>query len=111
MGDHEKAMQIGNLATDYSRLRGELNHVEEKLKRAQLAAQFFGHFFPSMVLRGGNIAVLDQTSRLASGATVNDFPGLLSHAQVLEAFEERQRLGTELGSVAERLRALAPHLV
>lgn len=37
MSEHEKFEQVGLLAEEYSKLKGELNHVDEKMARTQRA--------------------------------------------------------------------------
>jgi len=109
MTENEKAEQIGKLAEHYSHLRGELNHVIQKLNNTQTAYQALGNpmAFQSLRVENGKIFYTSQQY----GQPVPSIDGLLAHQQLKEIIEEKQRLTKELEVIGQQLKALAPHLL
>jgi hypothetical protein len=107
MSEHEKFEQVGRLAEEVSRLKGELNHVNEKLGRAYSAYQQMTQSIPNMwnVVNGSVIVPTPQ--RPQSNV---DADALLNKHQLIEILEHRQKLTSELTGALERLKGLAPHL-
>lgn len=111
MTEHEKAQQIGELAEQYSHVRGQLNHVTEKLAKAQIAAQLLGNQQVFQSLRVEKGALLFNNSNNYQPQPRPSLDGLVGHTELIKIVEEKQRLTAELQGLAERLRALAPHLL
>ena len=108
MSEHEKQIQIGKLAEEVSRLRGELNHINEKLQRANSAyvrMQQSGGFTTWKVVDGKLVIPINNQYKPAFEAE-----GLLNAHQLIEILEEKQKLDKELAETTERLKGLAPHL-
>lgn len=108
MSETEKLLQVGRLTEEYSRLKGELNHLEEKIKRAQFGAQFFSN-------NAGNLRADEDSLALVPGTRVTqgnliDLQGMLSYREALEAFGERKRLQAEVAEVGKRLNSIAPNV-
>jgi hypothetical protein len=111
MTEHENAEQIGRLAEEYSHTRGKLNHVSEKLNHFYISCQAIGNQQVFQILRVENGKLLFNSPPGYPPNQVKNLEGLLNHSQLIEVIEEKQRLANELESLAERLRALAPHLL
>jgi hypothetical protein len=110
MSEHEKLLQVGRLGEEYSKLKGEFNHVTEKASRCQQAYTFASQAFPNLSVVDGKLFADPQTTRhlQSNGA---DLHALLSSHELIGLFTERDRLNGELKETGDRLRALAPHLV
>jgi hypothetical protein len=110
MTEHEKALQIGHLAEEYSNLKGELNHLEEKVGRVGRAYAFMGTgaTFQNINVQLGALILLNAQSR---GQVAHDFADLLNQRELVELFTERNRVREEVQRVGERLKALTPHLL
>lgn len=108
MSENEKLEQIGRLAEEYSHLKGQLNHVVEKLNHAQACYQVLSNpgTFQGLRAQNGKLIIPQQY-----GVPPKDMGGLLNHSQLVEVLEEKERLSKEIQAVTERLRAVAPHLV
>jgi hypothetical protein len=106
MSEHEKFEQVGRLAEEYSHLKGQLNHVTEKVTRTQHAYTYIGQNFQSLQLVNDKLVMTNQGYGSPASPDV-----LLGHHELLEAFRERARLTEEVNEVAGRLKALAPHLL
>jgi hypothetical protein len=109
MSEHEKYEQVGRLAEEVGKLKGELNHVNEKLARASTAYNRLGQS------TGGwtGWSVNNKTLLIPApsyGGPMNDFSGLLNEHQLIEVLEHKQKLTVELNTATERLKGLAPHL-
>jgi hypothetical protein len=105
MSEQEKYEQVGRLAEEYSRVKGELNHVSEKIERAAAGYKFAGNNFANLRLQDGWLTAANQVPGQKS------LEDLLGYRELAEAFKRRDELTAEVGKVAIRLRALAPHLV
>jgi hypothetical protein len=108
MTEHEKYEQVGRLAEEYSQLKGELNHVQEKLNRAQGAYIFAGQQFVNLRIIEGRLGTNQGVQQQPQQKSLED---LLSHHELKEAFERRDHLAREVAEKTTRLRALAPHLL
>jgi hypothetical protein len=107
MSENEQFEQIGKLAAEYSEVKGRLNHIEEKLVRAQADYQAAGRpdTFPKITVQNGEpFAVVPPNQR-------RTLDGLLDSHQLVEVLETRGRLRLEVAGLAERLKAIAPHLI
>jgi hypothetical protein len=107
MTEHDKYEQVGRLVEEYSQLKGELNHVQEKLNRAQAAYSFAGPNFGTLRIQDGQLV----TQNAQYQHQQKNFEGLLGHHELKEVFERRDHLARELNEKAARLKALAPHLL
>jgi hypothetical protein len=107
MSEQEKYEQVGRLAEEYSHLRGQLNHVSEKLSRAHAAYQFAAASFQNLRLIDGKIAGPSNPQQRGTP----DLSDLCNFQQLTELFEERDKLNRELADKSTRLKALAPHLL
>lgn len=112
MSEHEKYEQVGRLAEEYSRLKGELNHVIEKINRATMACQVVVQSYNP---NNNNLRVQDRRlwgtppgQRMPGGTEIT---GLLNAEELAEALEHRDRLKREVEEKAQHLRQLAPHLL
>jgi len=107
MSEHEKREQIGELAEKYSHLKGELNHLQERLNRAQVQCGILGNRsnFEAMWINNGNLYTRSQQ---ASQVLVD---GLLNAHELKQCIEEKQRMAAELNDLKQRITALAPHLL
>ena len=111
MSDDEKLEQIGRLAKEVGHLKGEINHVNEKLSRA-----FFAYNRMSQSPMTNNWNVSDGQLNIPSqsgqyqpqGAELD---GLLNKHQLIEVLEHRQKLASELDEKSQRLKGLAPNLL
>lgn len=108
MKDHADFEQVGRLVEEYSKLKGELIHTEETLKRAQAGAQFLASYAASLMLNGDTFA-LSAGVRVNQGNLV-DLEGLLSYSELLRVFRERIRLRSEVAEAGKRLNAVAPNV-
>jgi ABC-type phosphate transport system auxiliary subunit len=108
MSEHEKELQIGKLAEEYSNLKGELNHVSEKMTRAQQAYQQLANLNAFNTLRVINGILV---ANLPPQNLQRNVEGLLGTDELKHFVAEKERLNTELRQLAERLKALAPHLL
>jgi hypothetical protein len=108
MGDNEKFEQVGRLAEEVSRLKGELNHVNEKLSRAFAAYQRMvqGQSPMNWNVQRGEIIVPAPYQQQPPA----DFAALLNKHELVEILEHKQKLAGELSAATERLKGLAPHL-
>jgi hypothetical protein len=106
MSEHEKLLQVGRLGEEYSQLKGELNHVMEKINRAQSAYSFAGSNFNNLRVDGDRLL-----ANTYGAVQVYDFTGLANESELVHLFRERDRLVGVLKETGDRLRALAPHLV
>jgi hypothetical protein len=110
MSEHEKFEQVGRLAEEYSKLKGELNHVDQKAANCHRAYQFAASAFPYITVQNDQLFVNPQATRNFQ-PQVADLPALLGAHQLLELLKERDRLRAELQETGDRLKALAPHLI
>jgi len=108
MSETEKYEQVGRLAEEYSKLRGELNHVNEKLTRTQQDYQQLSNPNTFNNLRIANGALILQ---LAANQLSRNVDGLLGADELKHFIAERDRLNKKLAEVRERLMGLAPHLL
>lgn len=108
MSDQEKYEQVGKLAEEVSRFRGELNHTNEKLLRAYGAYQRMGQSQGpnTWTVQNGKIEVTAPYTQPQPA----DLLGLLSAHELTEILEHRQKLTGEMNAVLERLKKLAPNL-
>ena len=106
MSETEKLEQIGRLAEEYSKLKGELNHVTEKCTKAAQAYSFAAQQFQTFVAVGDKVM-----SRSQPGTQLAVLDSLLNQHQLVEVLNERERLTKEVKETGDRLRALAPHLL
>jgi hypothetical protein len=111
MSEHEKYEQVGRLAEEYSRLKGELNHVNEKANRCQQAYQFAGQAFPHITVVDGKLVVTNPQLTRNFQPQGAELAALLSAHELSELLTERERLNREVKETGDRLRALAPHLL
>ncbi len=112
MSEEEKYEQVGRAAEHYSHLKGELNHVQEKLNRAFMEMQFLvqqNQIFQTLKAEGGKVTYVPPPQ--LRGQALHSFEGLLNHHELVHVLEEKQRLAAELHEATERLKALAPHLL
>jgi|HubBroStandDraft_1064217.scaffolds.fasta_scaffold98129_1 hypothetical protein len=109
MSEEEKLLQVGRLAEEVSKLKGELNHLNEKLARTVQAYAFAGQNMAQIFTQGGHLMIRSQPGRMI-GQPQLDLNALLSAHELDELLGERERIGTELKGATDRLRALAPHL-
>jgi len=107
MSEQEKREQIGKLAEEYSEVKGKLNHLAEKLSRAQSDYQILGQAqnFNNLRVDGGKLVFQ------AAPSNQRVLENLLNSNQLVELLTERDRLNGELREISERLKALAPHLL
>jgi len=108
MSEQEKREQIGEAVEVYSRLKGELNHINEKLAHAQQDYAVASQVFGNLHVDNGKLIVPPQAYQAQSARSLE---GLLNYTQLVELLTERDRLNAELGGAAARLKALAPHLL
>lgn len=108
MSDHEKLEQIGQMVEDYSHLKVELNHANDLLNKSSGEYQLAGMTFQSLRVVEDKLVCppLPQT-----GNQQRILTHLLSSAELVQLLKERERITHELRSAAERLRAVAPHLL
>jgi len=109
MSDEEKLLQVGRLAEEYSKLKGELSHVTEKAAATQRAYAFAAQGFPNIRVQGDKLVI--QSQGAIRGQIPAELSALLNEHQLLELINERERLTRELKETGDRLRALAPHLL
>lgn len=108
MSDHEKLEQLGKMVEDYSQLKGQLNHANELLSKANGEYQLVSNAFQSLRVSEGRLVCppLPQT-----GNQQRILSHLLSSAQLVELLTERDRLIQEVRAAGDRLRTSAPHLI
>jgi hypothetical protein len=113
MSEHEKYEQVGRLAEEVSHAKGKLAHVNEKLNRAQLSYAYAGHqqVFPLLKTNGGSLVVPNVQNFRPGTQPPNTLEGLLSHHELIQVLEEKERLTAELAGLTARLKELAPHLL
>lgn len=118
MSDQEKYEQVGRLAEEVSKLRGDLNHVNEKLNRAFFAYSKMGNSSnpANWTLKGDgqnqSIQLVVTTNYSNSQQIQNaDLSALLNQHEIIKLLEQRDKLTKELNSTTERLRGLAPNLL
>jgi len=87
-----------------------LNHIEEKLTRARLAFSILSNIqsFNAMKVADG---VLVAPFPPHFNATPRPVEGLLSNEQIIQVLAEKEQYSLELAYLAERLKALTPHLL
>ena len=112
MSENEKAEQIGKLAEEYSAARGHLNHVQERLTRfwSEIVPLANQQIFQTLRVDDGVIK-FNPAPPYQRQTAHSSLEGLLDHKQLKEVLEEKQRLAEEISKLAERLKALAPHLL
>ena len=108
MTEHEKDEQIARLVEEVSRLRGELNHINEKLNQAYLAysAVSQGQTANSWSVKDGKLVVPVRQPQMPPVK----LEALLNYHQLVEVLDGKQRLTSELSEATKRLSGLAPHL-
>lgn len=109
MSDEEKILQIGKAVEEYSRLKGELNHVQEKINLAQQSYVIVGQNISAFRIQDGKL--MAPPSPQHGRAQQQTVDGLLSTRELIEVLETKERLTAEVNGAAARLRALAPHLL
>ena len=107
MSEHEKFEQVGRLAEEVNRLKGELAHLNEKTTRAFSIYQRMSQTQPQLWTASGGQLQIPQTS---TGMKNTDFDALLNKHELIQVLEHREKLKKELASATERLHGLAPHL-
>jgi hypothetical protein len=108
MSDHEKLEQIGQMVEDYSHLKVHLNHANELLNKANAEYQLAGITFQNLRVVEEKLICppLPQT-----GNQQKILSHLLSSAELIQLLKEREKITHELRAAADRLRAVAPHLI
>jgi hypothetical protein len=108
MSDHEKLEHIGQMVEDFSHLKIQLNHANEVLNKANAEYQLAGITFQNLRIVEDKLICppLPQT-----GNQQKVLNHLLSSAELVQVLRERERITVELRGVADRLRAVAPHLM
>ncbi len=109
MSEHEKYEQVGRVAEEYSKVKGELNHVTEKLSRAGQAYQQVGPTTIHLVFQGEKLFAPPLAPYRNPGPP--DYGALLNEAELKHAVHEKTRLTAELAELRGRLTSLAPHLL
>ena len=109
MSEHEKREQIGHLAEEVSNLKGQINHISEKLQRTSFAYMRMSNSQGPHTWSFQNGA-LQIPSSAQSGVQNADLAALLNKAELTEILEHKHKLTTELNEKLERLKGLAPHL-
>ena len=110
MSEQEKFEQVGRLAEEVSRLKGEINHINEKLFKVFSAAQRLAQSTgPNYWSVSGDTLIIPTNTNYGNQTT--DFSGLISKHELIEVLEHKQKLTAELSTATERLRGLAPHLL
>lgn len=109
MTEHEKREQIGMLAEEVSRIKGELNHINEKLTKALAAYQAMAgpRNINNWVVQNDKVVVVPQ----AQPSPNIDLGALLNVHELKEVLEHKEHLTSELKIATDRLRGLAPHLL
>jgi hypothetical protein len=107
MSEKEKLEQIGEAVEVYSRLRGELSHITEKMTKTQQSYAFANQQFATLRVENGKLIL--QPS--GNPNQPRDLEGLLNAHELVDLITERNRLNSELAEATARLRALAPHLL
>ena len=109
MSEEEKEAQIGKLVLEYSEVKGHLNHLEERLRRAIDQSLSFGQ------LKDFNqIQIVDGVAQVRATFPLNKLvalDGILSSRELVEIVESRKAKLAELEQLANRVRAVAPHLL
>lgn len=108
MTEQEKYEQVGRLAEEYSHLKGQLNHVSEKISRAHAAFNFAGQNFANLRIMDGRLTTANAPQYPQGQKSLED---LLSYHELAEALKHRDELAREVTEKATSLRALAPHLL
>ncbi len=111
MSDNEKFEQVGRLAEEVSRLKGELNHINEKLTRAFFAYQFLTQGQSPGNWRVDNGKVVAPAAGRNQSQPLPQLEALLNEHELIEVIEKRQKLTLELQGATDRLKGLAPHLL
>ena len=107
MSEQEKYVQVGRLAEEYGHIKGKLSHVQEKLNRAGIAYTTVTQNFPNLTVVAGRLH--KPNSPYPSSQDALDH--LLSSSELVDVLEEKNRLSKELSQAADRLKAVAPHLL
>jgi len=108
MSEEEKLLQVGRLAEEYSKLRGELHLIEEKVARTGQAYAHATQSFQTLSVRDGKLFASPQPGRPTGTIELQH---LLDEHQLVELLVHRENLRGEVKETGERLKALAPHLL
>jgi hypothetical protein len=102
MSEHEEPQQIGRLAEEYARLKGEVSCIDERIERARRAYLLAAITFDHIVVHEDQLSLgsSDEVAK-CSGANLQN---LLGTREVVELFSERSRLRAELDGVRSKLR-------
>jgi hypothetical protein len=103
MSASEKLEQIGRLVEELNALKEKQAYVSEKLSRTKSAYQVASQQFVNLRVHADHVVY-------PSGPNLLPVEHLLDDRQLLEAFQERDRLNAEIREVLDRLKPLAPHL-
>jgi len=106
MSENENLEQIGRAVEEYSRLKGEVNHIQEKLNKCQSDFALASQLLPFLRVQDGKLIVPAQ---LPNQQTSLD--GILNVHQLIEVLGEKERLVSDLNAATTRLKALAPNLL
>jgi hypothetical protein len=108
MSEHEEAHQIGSLAEDYARLKGEVSRVEERVERAHRACVAVAISFSDIVVEEDRLTLAGTDEQTKSSAA--HLQNLLGTRELIELFHERSRLRAELEAVRVKLRGWLVHV-
>lgn len=108
MSEQEKYEQVGRLAEEYSQLKGELNHVNEKVAQARAAYQVVSNAFASDAIKVHDGKLYNAPRGAIIQRNTPEITGMLSTRELIEALEHVDRVNEELQEKAQRLRSLAP---
>jgi len=108
MSENEKLTQIGRAAQEYSNLKGQLNHVHERIGQALADYQLAVQVFQNLRAEDGKL-VFPHAAHM--GNRPRSLDGLLNASQLTDLLAEEERLSIELDAATTRLRGLTPHLL
>ena len=104
----EESKQIGRLAEDYARLKGEVHDVEDRVEKVRRACQVAAISFTDIVLHDDHLSIANG-GELPNGSAEH-LANLLNTGQLMDLFNERKRLRCELEEVRARLRNWLNHI-
>ena len=108
MSENQEPHQIGRLAEDYARLKDEVYRVEERVERARRAFQMAAISFADIVVHEDRLT-LASSDELGASASAN-LQNLMNSRELIELFQERSRLHSELDEIRGKLRGWLTHI-
>jgi hypothetical protein len=108
MSEHEEPQQIGRLADEYARLKGEVQGVEDRVKRAHRAYLVAAISFEEIAVHGDQISL--QGGDDSANYSSSNLQNLLGTHELTQLFHERDRLRGDLEEVRSKLRGWLTHV-